>query len=94
MRLRARRRGLKIPWFRKPKLTPEEADAIRAGRLVACRFCGGYHNFHCPYIQEVEYDGDARIKRVRFDPSFLSMVDNIVWDSDLPEGAKDDSGDE
>lgn len=47
--------------------------------LNLCDYCGGYHNFMCPYVESIEWDGALR-KRVVFRREHLKALEpQILW---------------
>ena len=44
-----------------------------------CEHCGGNHySQHCPYIREIEYFEDGRVKRVEFYPRPVTLPPPVV----------------
>ena len=75
--------GWWLAWWFAPleglALTDAEREAFEAnGYGTACPHCGGFHEFTCPYVAEVEYYETGALKRVVLRPEHRKLVRHIA----------------
>lgn len=61
-----------------------DANWIPPEGLNACTYCAGYHDFSCPYIESIEYEGPD-IKRVVFRAQHYKDLRGIVLWGNPPD---------
>ena len=69
-------------WFLAWRTFSEESE----GELVTipeglnlCDYCGGYHNFMCPYVESLEWEGVARKRVVFRKEHYKNLEKQILW---------------